>query len=142
MIMLGMVNGGLGLLLGGDEHDKTRTIPYIVIASVFGGIWVLVILGNLIKTKGQSENPVGTSLKKTSFDSENGNGYDHEKYGEAARSGQPPHEDVNGTSLHGAPNGGAFRDVDLGTTNGQANGDTDSGVRRSGSGLLSFLHKS
>lgn len=150
MIWLGMVNGGLGLLLAGDEHDKTRTIPYIVIASVFGGIWVLVVLGNLFRSKGRSERFTGPR-EKTSFDSVHSDAYDHEKDGDIARARQALWEDSNGTSLHSGPTSDRMHNRATSDTNGYTNGLNSTTVAensqedlmpRSGSGgFLAFLHR-
>jgi hypothetical protein len=64
MIVLGILNGGLGLVLGGDQHDPKRAVPYIVIAAVVGTVYLATIIWGLVKTGGRSERIAGSTGEK------------------------------------------------------------------------------
>lgn len=64
MIALGIVNGGLGLALAGDQGIPSRTIPYIIVAAVMGAVYIGILVWDVVRTKGRSERVVGLRVKE------------------------------------------------------------------------------
>ena len=63
MILLGIINGGLGFELAGHQHAKERVTPYVVIAAIMGALYIALIGWDVVRTKGRSEAIKGPTEK-------------------------------------------------------------------------------
>lgn len=76
MIILGIINGGLGLQMAGDTH-LDRTIAYIAIAAIVGALYGLALIWDVWRVKGVKNIIALPDRKDGGFDKreEDSNGF-------------------------------------------------------------------
>ncbi|KAK5125493.1 hypothetical protein LTR85_000604 [Meristemomyces frigidus] len=92
-ILLGIINGGLGLRLAGES--KSKTIAYAVIAAIVGVVYIVCVVFGEVRRKGKTQNePPAYDLSQKEMHDLSGSGSNdsvqgpnHEFYGST---GRPP----------------------------------------------------